>query len=118
MQRMIDVDGPQSRGKAARLCQLRQRDEQDRGVESAAQRDTEPRRFSAARRGDRGKHEIEACRQSVEGEHVLRPGWARRPSVGRAINALAPQALVTLLEQRVLRLLRHLVKVTHQRSLE
>ena len=41
MQRMIDVDGPQSRGETARVCQLRQRDEQDRGVEPAAQCDTE-----------------------------------------------------------------------------
>ena len=72
MQRMIDVDCPQSCGKTARVCQLRQRDEQDRGVEPAAQRDTEPCRFSVARRRGRSTHQIEACRQSVKRKHVLR----------------------------------------------
>ncbi len=72
LQRVIDVDRPQARVQPARAGQLRQRDEQDRGVESAAQCDAESRSVFAARRRHGSEQEIEACGQALRGEHELR----------------------------------------------
>ena len=63
--------------------QLRERDEQDRGIEPAAQCDAESRCALAARRGDCSEQEIEAGGEAGRGEHEL------RARVGRGAAQLA-----------------------------
>jgi hypothetical protein len=52
LQGVIDVDGPQSRVQLALAGQLRSRDQQDRGVQPAAQCDAESWRVFATGRRD------------------------------------------------------------------
>jgi hypothetical protein len=73
MQSVIDVQRPHACAQAAAGNELRERDEQDRGIETTAQRDTQSRRRLSRGRWQRRQDGLEAGGKSGKCEHRCVP---------------------------------------------